>query len=75
MSHISRNTVKKYIRIWNSLSMSYEEFQRKSDAELNRTFCVLERDLCSNPRMEELEEKLPSICKELSKRGMTTLKQ
>lgn len=72
----SRNTVKKYIKIWNSLDLSYDEFQRKSDAELNRLFNVTEHSVVvSNPRREELEELLPGICKELGKKGMTIQQQ
>lgn len=75
MSRTSRNTVKKYIHLWNSMGMSYNEFQGKSDAELNALFCVPEQATASNPRLDELEELLPGICKELGKKGMTTLQQ
>lgn len=75
MARRSRNTVKKYIGKWNTLGMSYEEFQRKSDAELNMLFCIAEDAAPANPRRDELESLLPSICKELGKKGMTTLKQ
>jgi len=71
----SRNTVKKYINKWNSLGMSYDEFQAKSDAELNELFCVAEETDVPHPRRDELEALLPSICKELVRKGMTTLKQ
>ena len=40
MARTSRNTVKKYIHKWDSLKMSYEEFHKKSDAELHELFCV-----------------------------------
>ena len=75
MARTSRNTVKKYISKWNTLGLSYEEFQGKSDAELNMLFCIPDDAAPPNPRREELESLLPSICKELGKRGMTTLKQ
>jgi transposase len=75
MARTSRNTVKKYIHKWNSLDMSYEEFQRKSDAELHSLFCIPEESSNPNPRMDELVGLMPGICKELGKRGMTTLKQ
>ncbi len=32
----SRNTIKKYIRTWSTLGMSYEEYCSKSDEELAR---------------------------------------
>ena len=75
MSRTSHNTVKKYINKWNSLGMSYDELHAKSDAELNELFCVAEDADAPNPRRDELESLLPSICKELGRKGMTTLKQ
>ena len=75
MARTSRNTVKKYIRKWNTLSMSYEEFQGKSDAALHSLFCVPLLRVSTNPRLEELERLMPSIIKELGKKGMTTLEQ
>lgn len=75
MARTSRNTVKKHISKWNTLGISYEEFQSKSDAELNILFCIPEDATPPNPRREELESLLPSICKELGKRGMTTPKR
>lgn len=74
MARISRNTVKKYISIYQSLNLSYKDFQAKSDAELHTLFCVKESP-APNPRLSELEELLPAIIKNLSKKGMTTLKQ
>lgn len=34
MVSTSRNTIKKYIRIWQTLGISYEEFNAKSDSDL-----------------------------------------
>lgn len=75
LSRTSRVTVKKYINKWNTLNMSFGEFQSKSDAELRELFCVDDTPAPPNPRHEELESLMPAICKELGKRGMTTLKQ
>lgn len=75
MVHISRNTIKKYIHTWNMLDMSYEAFQRKSDAELHELFCICHQPSAPNPRMDMLQSLLPDICKALGKKGMTTLKQ
>jgi transposase len=75
MSCTSCNTVKKYIKIWNELKMSYQEFQQSSDAALEKLFCVATQTKAVNPRREELETRLPAICRELGKKGMTTLKQ
>ena len=75
LARTSRNSVKKYIHKWNMLDMSYETFQRKSDAELYALFCVKKESPVPNPRMEILESLIPAICKALSKKGMTTLLQ
>ena len=75
LSRTSRNSVKKYIRKWNTLDMSYEEFRQRSDKELYELFCITEKPSPALPRMEELESMMPEICKELGKKGMTTLIQ
>jgi len=75
MARTSRNTVKKYIHKWNTLDISYEEFQGKSEAELHEIFCVPDGFTQLPPRLEELEGLMPDICKELGKKGMTTLHQ
>lgn len=61
MARTSRNTVKKYIQKWNSLGMSYETFQQKSEAELHDLFCVRESCDSCNPRMEEFAWYLQGI--------------
>ena len=75
MARTSRNTVKKYIHKWNSLGISYDDFQQKSDSELHGIFCIPVQSTPSNPRVEELERLMPDICKELGNKGMTTLHQ
>jgi transposase len=75
LARTSRNSVKKYIHKWNALGMSYEDFQRKSDAELYSLFCVQAESTIPNPRMDRLESLMPEICKSLSKKGMTSLGQ
>ncbi len=40
LSRTFRNTVKKYVNKWNALSMTYEAFLAKSDAELYSLFCI-----------------------------------
>ena len=40
MLAVSRNTIKKYIRVWHSLGISYEEFSAKSDGELSVLFAT-----------------------------------
>jgi len=75
LSRTSRNTVKRYIHKWNLLDMSYEDFRQRSDSELHELFCVTSEPTVSNPRMETLEGLMPDICKELGRKGMTTLIQ
>lgn len=75
MARTSRNTVKKYIKTWNSLKMSFDEFQSRSDTELHDLFCITETPVMPNPRRETLEKLLPEISKELGRKGMTTMKQ
>lgn len=70
----SRNTIKKYIRIWNTLDISYEGFCSKSDQELALLFSVNSLTAPANSRLEALEEKLPEYCTRLRQPGMTTLK-
>lgn len=53
MARTSCNTVEKYITKWNTLGMSYDEFQAKSDAELNILFCIPEDVTAPNPRRDE----------------------
>jgi len=73
LARTSRNSVKKYIQKWQTLDMSYEDFQGHSDSELYALFCVKEESTVPNPRLDLLEKSLPDICKLLSKKGMTTL--
>lgn len=75
MARTSRNTVKKYVNTWNSLSLTYEEFLAKSDAELYALFCIEEAPIITDPRTVALEAFLPSACKEMARKGMTSQKQ
>ena len=74
MARTSRNTVKKYISIYQTQSMTYSEFQSKSDSELHALFCI-KAETTPTERMRELESRLPGIVKRLNKKGMTTLRQ
>lgn len=75
LSRTSRNSVKKYVNKWNVLSMTYEAFLAKSDAELYSLFCIDEVPESPNPRLEALEAFLPSASKEMARKGMTSHKQ
>ena len=72
MARTSRNTVKKYVNKWNTLSLTYKEFLSKSDAELYALFCIEETPVESNPRIDALEAFLPSASKEMGRKGMTS---
>jgi len=75
MARTSRNTVKKYIHKWNSLKMSFDDFLSKSDTELHALFCITDTPGMPNPRRDTLESLLPSISKDLGRKGMTTMQQ
>ena len=67
----SRNTIKKYVRVWNTLDMDFEAFSARSDSELSVIFTTPVAKIHSSPRMRELEPLLPELCKRLKKKGMT----
>lgn len=67
----SRNTIKKYVRIFHELDMTYEEFSAKSDGDLCELFSAAPSRVTDNRRKDELEAMLPSLAKKLSKKGVT----
>jgi len=67
----SRNTIKKYVRIWHSLGISHEEFGSKSDSELSVLFTTPVGRTTVSPRRQQLDALLPDICKKLKKKGIT----
>lgn len=71
MVSTSRNTIKKYIRIWQSLGISYEDFSAKSDSELAVIFITPVARISRAPRMQVLQGLMPDICKKLKKKGVT----
>ena len=75
MAWTSRNTVKKYVNKWNTLSLTYEEFLFKSDADLYALFCIEEIPEEPNSRTDTLEAFLSSASKEMARKGMTSYKQ
>lgn len=52
---LSCNTFKKYIYKWNSLKMSFDDFQVKSDRELHVLFYIIDVSGQPNPRCVMLE--------------------
>ena len=71
MVGISRNTIKKYVRVWHKLGITHEEFSAKSDSELAVLFTTTVAKTAGNPRMQVLERMLPEISKRLKKKGVT----
>ena len=71
MVSTSRNTIKKYIRIWQTLGIGYEEFNTKSDSDLAIIFTTPVARISSAPRMQILQTLLPDYCKRLKKKGVT----
>lgn len=72
MTITSRNTVKRYIRVFNTLDLSYEDLMRKDDNELSGLFSAPKEDTPVSLRYQQLEKLLPDICKKLKKRGVTS---
>lgn len=66
----SRNTIRRYIRTFQSLDISYEQFFSMSDRSLSQLFSPPNNSV-PDPRREQLEAMLPELCKRLKKRGMT----
>jgi len=67
---ISRNTIKKYLFIFHTSGMSYEQFFSMSDSELFTMFQVKPSPQ-PNQRQLELEAILPELCKQLKRKGVT----
>jgi len=66
----SRNTVKRYIRIFHSEHLSVEQIEGMSDYQLSILFCMDEKKSPS-PQVQQLFELMPWIEKELKRKGNT----
>jgi len=69
---VSRNTLKKYLKIYQRLGLSLADIEQKSDQQLDHLFG---ENLLPEPsdRYKALEDFFPKVEKELKKRGMTRL--
>lgn len=67
---LSRNTVKKYIALYESLSLSPEVLKSKTDSELETLFAYTKTEEIS-PKMQTLLKFFPGMERELSKVGVT----
>lgn len=69
----SRNTVKKYLKVFESLQMRWQDIEKMNNYQLSEIFCVDDREL--NDRAKALIRMLPAIEKALKRRGMTRSRQ
>jgi transposase len=70
MLGVSRNTIKKYLQIFHSSGMSYEQFFKMTDHDLSLMFQV-SKSPAPQPRQLELKALLPELCKQLKRKGVT----
>jgi len=70
MVGISRNTVKKYLQIFHSSALSYEQFYNLNDSELASMFEVKKTHEPSQKQLH-LDAMLPELCKQLKRKGVT----
>jgi len=70
--HISRNTVRKYVRCYQESGMSLDRLLRLSDEHIQEMFADRRtRERKPSPRQVELEALLPDYAKRLSYKGIT----
>lgn len=67
---LSRNTVKKYISLYQLLEVSLEDIEQKTDAELENLFSQPTVE-ASNPKLKKLYASFPQMERELKKVGVT----
>ena len=73
--HTSRNTVRKYVRLFLSSGKSIEQLLSLSDVQLDELFgCAASRHREPSPRRIELEALLPGYVSRLSRKGMSVRK-
>lgn len=71
MLTISRNTVKKYLQVFQRSGLDYEEILFLLDQELSELFYEKTKVKTESERMEELKSLLPEYCKRLQKKRVT----
>jgi transposase len=70
MLGVSRNTIKKYLQIFHSSGMSYEQFFSMNAHDLSLMFQVNQSPAPSVKQLD-LESLLPELCKQLKRKGVT----
>lgn len=70
--HVSRNTVRKYVRRYQESGLTLEQLLSMSEAKVQDMFLdECNRSRKASPRMEELEALIPDYVKRLSHKGVT----
>ena len=70
--HMSRNTVRKYVRRYQESGLSPERLLSMSEEHLQEMFCISQpRGYKPSPRRAELDALLPDYAKRLSRKGVT----
>jgi transposase len=72
-THLSRNTIKSYLKTFNTLKISLDELKKLSDKELEELF-VSPSPKVLNPKSEQLFEYFKATEKRMKKPGMNQLK-
>ena len=71
MLSVSRNTVKKYLQVFQRSGLDYEQMLSLPDQELSKLFHEKSRVKTESERLGELKSLLPEYCKRLKKKGVT----
>ena len=69
---LSRNTVKKYITLFQMLNLSMDYINRKSDAELEKLFSSKPPEILT-PKLQAVYKFFPYMERELKKAGITMM--
>jgi len=70
--HVSRNTVRKYVRKYQESGMTAEQLLSMPEVKVQELFLdAFNRSRGTNPRRDELEALVPNYVKHLSNRGVT----
>ena len=67
---LSRNTVKKYIALFDALGLNLEDLEKKADADLEDLFSQSTLE-SANPKLEKLQSYFPKMKRDLKKVGVT----
>jgi transposase len=67
---VARNTIKKYLMIFRSLNIPYDELNKLSDSELEKHF-IREGPKEPSERLDQLHAFFPTVDKGLKRRGVT----